>query len=108
MNWIKKNKITIIIVLLSVFGLFKSCESCSRGNRCTWIAYQTTQQIDSLNRTIDSLEISNKNLSDSIHILNSQVNLLEEANRILSESNRAHMDVNRALARAQQNLNKSK
>ena len=106
MNWIKKNKITIIIVLLSVFGLFKSCESCSRGNRCTWITYQTTRQIDSLNCVIDSLSDSNKNLSDSIYILNSQLGSLECANEILKETNRAHMNINRALVRTQQNNSK--
>lgn len=94
-----KKYINYIVILLFAFGLFKSCQSCSRESRLRWNMARHVVIEDSLRAVIADVRESNMTLEDSINLLNERIGAERNANAILQEANRNQAEATKAIIR---------
>lgn len=94
-----KKYINYIVILLFAFGLFKSCQSCSRESRLRWAEVRYEAKMDSLQDIVTELSNDKIGLEDSINLLNERIGAERNANAILQEANRNQAEATKAIIR---------
>lgn len=94
-----KKYINYIVILLFAFGLFKSCQSCSRESRQRWAEVRYEAKMDSLQDIVTELSNDKMGLEDSINLLNERIGAERNANAILQEANRNQAEATKAIIR---------
>ena len=94
-----KKYINYIVILLFAFGLFKSCQSCSRESRLRWAEARYEAKMDSLQDIVTELSNDKMGLEDSINLLNERIGAERNANAILQEANRNQAEATKAIIR---------
>lgn len=85
----------VIVIVLFILLLFKSCQSCGRANQNEWIAMQYEHQLDSIDSILTCYKIDNDAMLDTIMLYKSALGYSELEKNILKKNNETLIKSNR-------------
>ena len=104
-NWIKEYQ-SLIIGLLILVIICKSCTSCQEERRYEYHKAVYENIIDSMNTVIDERSIDTKDLCDTIHSLRAENTVLKDIIKDVKADKEYYRKQNRDLANVAENLSK--
>ena len=104
-EWLKDHK-SLIIGLLILVLMLKSCTACQNEKRYEYKQIQYEYVIDSMQTVIDERTLDKKDLCDTIHSLRAENTVLKDVIKDIRSDKEYYKKQNRNLANVAENLSK--